>query len=247
MKISIDARRLGVAIASLSVAGPALADSQAFVSNGYTTIQDPFLVQTTTATAEVALMPQGRVFTSVAPTVGEVSASATLSYTVSVAPAAYAGMNLSGSGTLSTPLKVTYAGAATAPSLVPGYFGQDSSEITQLHSCFGNSDQSLSGSCGAYGATVQFTWNYAYYYNNTVYDKPLYVDLEAYASSSHVGVTASAFADPIFSLPTGSPLSLVLSGGVGNSAAPEPATWALLLTGFGLTGVVVRRRRDAAA
>ena len=27
------------------------------------------------------------------------------------------------------------------------------------------------------------------------------------------------------------------------SAAPEPATWAMMITGFGLTGAAVRRRR----
>lgn len=32
-----------------------------------------------------------------------------------------------------------------------------------------------------------------------------------------------------------------------NAAVPEPATWAMMITGFGMAGVVVRRRRHAIA
>ena len=36
-------------------------------------------------------------------------------------------------------------------------------------------------------------------------------------------------------------------GGGGHGAVPEPASWALMIGGFGLTGVALRRRRAAAA
>jgi hypothetical protein len=40
---------------------------------------------------------------------------------------------------------------------------------------------------------------------------------------------------------------IVAGGGVGVGGVPEPATWALMITGFGLTGVGLRRRRLAVA
>ena len=36
-------------------------------------------------------------------------------------------------------------------------------------------------------------------------------------------------------------------GGVVGGGVPEPATWAMMIAGFGLTGVALRRRRDLAA
>ena len=40
---------------------------------------------------------------------------------------------------------------------------------------------------------------------------------------------------------------LYQNGWVVISSVPEPGTWALLITGFGLTGAAMRRRRSAAA
>ncbi len=40
---------------------------------------------------------------------------------------------------------------------------------------------------------------------------------------------------------TGVPLS---PGSFPTGAVPEPATWAMMLAGFGLVGATVRRRRD---
>ena len=47
-------------------------------------------------------------------------------------------------------------------------------------------------------------------------------------------------------------ISLVLnpdgsdSGGTGGSLVPEPATWGMMVLGFGMTGLAVRRRRPSA-
>ena len=62
--------------------------------------------------------------------------------------------------------------------------------------------------------------------------------------------TADAFIDPVFTIDAAYAashpgLSLVFSQGVGNSSAPsvpEPATWALMLGGFGVSGTILRRR-----
>ena len=70
--------------------------------------------------------------------------------------------------------------------------------------------------------------------------------------------SGTAFADPIISIDPSfaaqypnylSDFTLEFSVGAGNSAAavggvPEPASWALMLAGFGLTGVAVRRRKS---
>jgi len=45
----------------------------------------------------------------------------------------------------------------------------------------------------------------------------------------------------------GSASQVYMLTGTGADAVPEPATWALLLIGFGLTGAAVRRRRSRAA
>jgi hypothetical protein len=59
--------------------------------------------------------------------------------------------------------------------------------------------------------------------------------------------SAYAFADPIISfVGPHDGYSLAFSPGIGNGGGggvPEPATWAMMLTGFGLAGMALRRRR----
>ncbi|MGZ3402924.1 MAG: PEPxxWA-CTERM sorting domain-containing protein [Phenylobacterium sp.] len=68
-----------------------------------------------------------------------------------------------------------------------------------------------------------------------------------------LGGRAFASADPLITIaaadnPDGS-LHVILSDGVGNglppTGVPEPAAWALMLAGFGLSGAALRRRRGA--
>ena len=79
---------------------------------------------------------------------------------------------------------------------------------------------------------------------NTLYEVELYANV-----SSSNGGYASAFADPRFSFSQVDypDVTLVLSPGAGNStgpiatAVPEPATWGLMLAGFGTIGITLRR------
>lgn len=76
---------------------------------------------------------------------------------------------------------------------------------------------------------------------NSVY----YVNMQLYAGAyGHTGDSAYASLDPIFSLPAGSTGVLAYSAGV-TGAVPEPASWALMVSGFGLAGALLRRRRTS--
>jgi len=61
--------------------------------------------------------------------------------------------------------------------------------------------------------------------------------------------TATAASQALSFLAVGTPVGqppIAFLDGVSLTAVPEPATWALLLAGFGLVGVAARRRRPAA-
>lgn len=76
------------------------------------------------------------------------------------------------------------------------------------------------------------------------------VDMQVSAGAAYSGgnlTTAGASIDPVFLLPAG--YSIELSQGVGNSATPEPSTWAMMLIGFaglGFVGYRVSRRTTIA-
>lgn len=82
-----------------------------------------------------------------------------------------------------------------------------------------------------------------------------YVDIQANASGNDydgLGYSSYAFADPIISfVGPHDGYSLIFSPGVGNGpevgGVPEPATWALMLGGFGVVGSAMRRRRQGPA
>jgi hypothetical protein len=75
-------------------------------------------------------------------------------------------------------------------------------------------------------------------------------------SRSNMGWTLESFQ---FNNPTNGPITLLFQdttgsspygaaiGGINISAVPEPATWAMLILGFGGIGMMMRRRRDQVA
>ena len=75
--------------------------------------------------------------------------------------------------------------------------------------------------------------------------------------TAHANIDPIVYIDPAFLLahpgttlhPDGSALFDVPPGGTGGGAGgvPEPASWALMIAGFGLAGAALRRRRTAAA
>jgi hypothetical protein len=58
---------------------------------------------------------------------------------------------------------------------------------------------------------------------------------------------AEATIDPRFTAPIGGGGQFVFSSGVFAGGVPEPATWALMIGGFGLAGAALRRRRSVVA
>ena len=74
-------------------------------------------------------------------------------------------------------------------------------------------------------------------------DHPYQVILTTEMSLGDYPGTATAFVDPMITVPEG--YTLVLSPGI-SQGVPEPATWATMLVGFGAVGALARRRRAAA-
>lgn len=109
----------------------------------------------------------------------------------------------------------------------------------------------------ALGTSPGFDYDQSYSGTQSFFARPgdvNVVDLQASANldgdSSHFGGYVSAYADPYITIDPDFAAahpgySLSFSDGVGNTlagAVPEPAGWALLLTGFGIIGAALRRR-----
>lgn len=103
---------------------------------------------------------------------------------------------------------------------------------------------------GCFDATAQSAWNYAalsiWLRPNVVYSGLL----QASVSQLQNGVgSGSAFADPVFSLAPGNAAYTLVgshSSLVSTASVPEPSSWAMLVSGFGLMGALARRRRAIA-
>ena len=115
-----------------------------------------------------------------------------------------------------------------------------------------NDSSTIGGTTNVFGLNVtrSFSFNAAYNTENSIF-----MGVLANSSNSFTHGAASAYLDPIISIdPAFAALhpgtSLVLSDGVLNAepggaggGVPEPASWALMIAGFGLAGAALRRRR----
>ncbi len=92
---------------------------------------------------------------------------------------------------------------------------------------------------------------------DVLYEKITLLTSASVFEESPLGNNAFAFIDPIVTidaayLASHPGVSVKLAAGLGNSFAaaggvPEPASWALMIAGFGLAGAALRRRRTALA
>ena len=91
------------------------------------------------------------------------------------------------------------------------------------------------------------------YYFGIISDSPLDVGFSFFGSVSQSGLTATGnnsnytnYATPSFVGTGGANINLVLLGTQAAGAVPEPATWMMMLIGFGAIGWSVRRGRKSA-
>ena len=112
--------------------------------------------------------------------------------------------------------------------------------------CSQTTSQSTSNVAVKFGTTSTFSGGF--HLANTplqiLTDVPYQVDLDTDVTLGDYPGSGTAFVDPMFSVPVG--YTLVLSPGISNGV-PEPATWAMMLCGFGGLGALARRRRAQAA
>lgn len=128
-------------------------------------------------------------------------------------------------------LKFGQAGPST--SSLNNFATLDFLEVDCVNGC---PPESAGGSTGPFAAnhTVQMVANTPYYLQLSLFYRP-----------SSVGVTDTGMIDPMFTDPIFGG-NFVFSPGVLGApigGAPEPATWAMMLMGFGGLGHMLRRRR----
>ena len=222
-------------------------------------------------TADVQLNPAPAVFASAQ---DGSSSYAFLRYYVGVTLANPNSFNFQdGLHDIYVPITVSYAGGATGGITPPGQSTITSSQVyisgpndgpsndlvIASSSCTSNSN-AVSGSCGNYAGSATFNFLSLEYYKGVYegapyqFNYPQYLKVEISASAiASDGVSATAFADPVFSIggPDASMFQLSFAPDVGNSppqgGVPETSTWALMIIGFGAVGGAMRRRRAVAA
>jgi hypothetical protein len=131
-----------------------------------------------------------------------------------------------GSGTASSLLYVFVAGFTPFPVAYYPYIGRHC--VSTELGC----DLGTNAAGGPYGAQ---SFDMA---PNTIY----HVEMKAWVSGY---ATSSAAVDPTFSAPAGAPGRFIFSPDV--AAVPEPATWSVMLLGFGSVGAAMRARRRRAS
>jgi hypothetical protein len=114
----------------------------------------------------------------------------------------------------------------------------------------GSADLGISGSglniqeSAVFGGSTSFSLNQNYaFQTNSVYG----IEMNAGMNQATGSGSASAFVDPMFTLPPG--YTLELSPGIGNSLPPTPeaSTWAMMLLGFAGLGLVGWRSQQKTA
>lgn len=235
---------LGAFVAGIPVAAPAAVPAatgyvECPVSGGY--IDDPSSCSTSSESATRVLSPDPTLTATAAYPGGfavvTASASSFLTYYFAVVGGQFGDI---------VPVEVDFSLAArqTGDGYGSAYFsvtGFGSKEICTRSNC---ADQSE-------------TYTGAFHFNASVgLNNEVYTFAQAGASYGPDARTGYAMVDPyIFIDPTfanAGNYRIVVSDGVGNVApttggVPEPATWGLMLAGFALAGVGLRRREIAAA
>ena len=164
----------------------------------------------------------------------------------------YVGIDGPADGTF-VPINVAYAMSGKIALVGAAYDGFAQANLTLLSYYKGNPLSlvflSQSGNFNVSGSTG---WEVA---SGTTGQVSLYTHsglVVGYYNQEAFGGTAEAFIDPVFTIDpafsaTHPGYSLVFSQGVGNGfagAVPDPASWLLMLGGFGIVGSALRRSRQ---
>jgi hypothetical protein len=252
---------VGAALLALTTIAGA-ADAQVFYSGGYVSITSSGPAQTAssgpyentppppgpqiatltiadgaTGTSRITETPLLVSSTASSVMFDEVQVNSRLDYTLDVVgPAGQialpftATLHTAGSSDPNHPYVSYYSAAST---LRIGYAPGD----PDISACSSNETSCASPSDATVSSSVTVTANTDYT-----------VDEYTTVSAEDYNAAATATADPIFTLTAAEKLagySLVITPGVANGAVPEPASWALVLAGFGLMGGALRGRRLA--
>lgn len=151
------------------------------------------------------------------------------------------------------PIDVSYRMSGSIALIGGAYDGFAQSELTLTSEYRGNRISTVFiPQSGNFNVSGTAAWQVA---SGTTGQVKLYTRAGFVVGAPNASGNADAFIDPVFTIASAfaashPEYSLVFSQGVGNSAAgavPEPATWALMVLGFGLVGSLRRRTGRIAA
>jgi hypothetical protein len=132
------------------------------------------------------------------------------------------------------------AGSATV-AIGPGVeFGYQDSANTDSADFTGTSltIMDVTTSTNAAPFFMVFTSSAAGFFNNAAFSS------NGFGGTLSVSGNTLTFSAPQFNSPTGTRVSVITFAGA-TAGVPEPATWAMMMVGFGAVGFTMRRRRTA--